>query len=83
MKWWTGSQWLQMPFPAGKRMNVLVKGDDASKYPSLQGVIIALKKNDEMKFQVVTQSGSATRGYQNCISIRPTGNQGRSGIMDE
>jgi biopolymer transport protein ExbD len=39
---------------AGKKMNVLVKGDDASKYPSLQGIIIALKKNDEMKFQVVT-----------------------------
>jgi biopolymer transport protein ExbD len=38
----------------GKRMNVLVKGDDASKYPALQGVIIALKKNDLMKFQVVT-----------------------------
>jgi hypothetical protein len=37
-------------------MNILVKGDDASKYPSLQGVIIALKKNDLMKFQVVTAS---------------------------
>jgi len=40
----------------GKRMNVLVKGDDASKYPSFQGFIIAMKKNDEMKFQVVTAS---------------------------
>ncbi len=39
---------------AGKRMNIVVKGDDASKYPALQGIIIALKKNDEMKFQVVT-----------------------------
>ena len=38
----------------GRKMNILVKGDDASKYPSLQGVIIALKKNDLMKFQVVT-----------------------------
>ena len=40
----------------GKRMNIVVKGDDASKYPSFQGVIIALKKNDLMKFQVVTAS---------------------------
>jgi len=40
----------------GKRMNILVKGDDASKYPAFQGVIIALKKNDLMKFQVVTAS---------------------------
>jgi biopolymer transport protein ExbD len=40
----------------GKKMNILVKGDDASKYPSFQGVIMALKKNDLMKFQVVTAS---------------------------
>jgi len=46
----------------GKHMNVLVKGDDASKYPSLQGVIIALKKNDLMKFQVVTSPVPAPLG---------------------
>jgi biopolymer transport protein ExbD len=40
----------------GKKMNIVVKGDDASKYPSFQGVIMALKKNDLMKFQVVTAS---------------------------
>jgi biopolymer transport protein ExbD len=40
----------------GKKMNIVVKGDDASKYPAFQGVIIALKKNDLMKFQVVTAS---------------------------
>jgi biopolymer transport protein ExbD len=38
----------------GTKMNILVKGDDASKYPSFQGVIIAFKKNDQMKFQIVT-----------------------------
>lgn len=38
----------------GTRMNILVKGDDASKYPSFQGVIIAFKKNDQMKFQMIT-----------------------------
>jgi len=48
--------WLRVAASAfqGKKMNVVVKGDDASKYPSFQGVIIALKKNDLMKFQVVT-----------------------------
>jgi biopolymer transport protein ExbD len=48
--------WLHVAADAftGKKMNLLVKGDDASKYPSFQGVIIALKKNDLMKFQVVT-----------------------------
>ena len=48
----------------GKKMNVLVKGDDASKYPSLQGVIIALKKNDLMKFQVVTSPVPAPLGSE-------------------
>ncbi|HVU95958.1 MAG TPA: biopolymer transporter ExbD [Puia sp.] len=35
-------------------MVLLVKGDDAAKYPSFQGVIIAFKKNDQLKFQLVT-----------------------------
>jgi biopolymer transport protein ExbD len=48
----------------GKRMNILVKGDDASKYPSFQGVIIALKKNDLMKFQVVTSSIPVPQGTE-------------------
>lgn len=38
----------------GEKMNILVKGDDAAKYPSFQGVIIAFKKNDQLKFQLVT-----------------------------
>src|SRR3978361_1787880 len=48
----------------GKKMNVLVKGDDASKYTSLQGVIIALKKNDLLKFQVVTSPVPAPVGSE-------------------
>ena len=48
----------------GKKMNILVKGDDASKYPSFQGVIIALKKNDLMKFQVVTSSVPVPAGTE-------------------
>jgi biopolymer transport protein ExbD len=48
----------------GKRMNILVKGDDASKYPAFQGVIIALKKNDLMKFQVVTASIPVPQGTE-------------------
>jgi len=48
----------------GKKMNILVKGDDASKYPSFQGVIIALKKNDLMKFQVVTSSIPVPQGTE-------------------
>jgi len=38
----------------GSKMNILVKGDNSSLYPSFQGAIIAFKKNDQMKFQLVT-----------------------------
>ncbi len=57
----------------GKKMNVLVKGDDASKYPSLQGVIIALKKNDLMKFQVVTSPVPAPIGSELYNTQQATG----------
>src|SRR5258708_5817632 len=33
----------------GGHMNLLVKGDDAAKYPSFDGVIYAFKKNDKLK----------------------------------
>jgi biopolymer transport protein ExbD len=38
----------------GLHLNLMVKGDQASKYPAFQGVIIALKKNQQFKFQLVT-----------------------------
>ena len=63
MKWSTGSGQPKTAFQ-GKKMNMLVKGDDASKYPAFQGVIIALKKNDLMKFQVVTSSVPVPQGTE-------------------
>jgi biopolymer transport protein ExbD len=38
----------------GNKMNVLVKGDNLAKYPSFKSVIDAFKKNDILKFQMVT-----------------------------
>lgn len=48
----------------GGHMNILVKGDDASKYPSFQGVIWALKKNDQLKFQLVVSPVAAPAGTE-------------------
>ena len=49
-------EWIKSAVAAfqGRHMNILLKGDDAAKYPNFQGVIIALKKNDQMKFQLIT-----------------------------
>lgn len=48
----------------GSKMNLLVKGDDAAKYPSFQGVIIAFKKNDQLKFQMITNPVGAPVGTE-------------------
>jgi len=49
---------------SNKKMTIMVKGDDAAKYPSFQGVIIALKKNDQLKFQLVTNPVAAPPGSE-------------------
>jgi biopolymer transport protein ExbD len=48
----------------GKKMTIMVKGDDAARYPSFQGVIIALKKSDQLKFQLVTNPVAAPPGSE-------------------
>ncbi|HZE84173.1 MAG TPA: biopolymer transporter ExbD [Puia sp.] len=48
----------------GSKMNLLVKGDNEAKYPSFQGVIIAFKKNDQMKFQMITSPVTAPAGSE-------------------
>jgi len=49
---------------AGGKMNLVVKGDNASRYPAFQGVKNAFIKNDEMKFQVVTNPAAVPVGSE-------------------
>jgi biopolymer transport protein ExbD len=48
----------------GSKMNLLLKGDNDSKYPSFQGVINAFKKNDLMKFQMITNPEGVPAGTE-------------------
>jgi biopolymer transport protein ExbD len=48
----------------GGHMNILVKGDDAATYPSFSGVIWAFKKNDQLKFQLITSPIAAPPGSE-------------------
>jgi biopolymer transport protein ExbD len=48
----------------GAHMNLLIKGDNAAKYPSFQGVVFAFKKNDQLKFQLITNPVSAPLGSE-------------------
>jgi len=49
---------------AGQKMNLLVKGDNTSKYPSFQAVINAFKKNDLMKFSMITNPEAVPAGTE-------------------
>jgi hypothetical protein len=48
----------------GSKMVLLVKGDNAAKYPSFQGVEYAFKKNDQLKFQLITNPVAAPSGSE-------------------
>ncbi|GAO41472.1 ExbD/TolR family protein [Flavihumibacter petaseus] len=46
----------------GTKMNLLLKGDNASKYPTFKGVTDAFKKNDLMKFGMITNPSGVPVG---------------------
>ena len=48
----------------GKKMNLLVKGDNNAKYPSFKGVIDAFKKNEIFKFQMITDPEGVPSGSE-------------------
>jgi biopolymer transport protein ExbD len=48
----------------GGHMHLEVKGDDAALYPSFSGVIWAFKKNDQLKFQLITSPIAAPMGSE-------------------
>jgi len=39
---------------AGRKISYLVKGDNAAKYPVFKGVIDALRRNEQFKYQLIT-----------------------------
>jgi biopolymer transport protein ExbD len=48
----------------GTKMELLVKGDNTSKYPAFKGVVDAFKKNDLMKFGMVTNPEGVPPGTE-------------------
>ena len=46
----------------GKKPNILLKGDNLAKYPAFKSVVDAFKKNDFLKFQMVTNPESVPVG---------------------
>lgn len=48
----------------GQKMNYLIKGDDAAKYPTFKGVVDAFKDNDIYKYNLVTNSKAVPEGTE-------------------
>jgi biopolymer transport protein ExbD len=48
----------------GEKLNYLIKGDDAAKYSTFEKVIDAFKKNDEYKFNLVTNTKQVPQGSE-------------------
>ncbi len=57
-------EWMRVVKDAyqGSKMNLLLKGDNLAKYPSFKAVIDAFKKNDLLKFQMITNPEGAPVG---------------------
>lgn len=57
-------EWLKIVNDAyqGQKMNLLLKGDNLAKYPSFKNVLVAFKKNNFLKFQMVTNPESVPTG---------------------
>lgn len=48
----------------GEKLNFLIKGDDAAKYPTFKGVIDAFKDNDIYKYNLVTNAKQVPEGSE-------------------
>ena len=59
----------------GSKMNLLIKGDNAAKYPAFQGVVFAFKKNDQLKFQLITNPVGAPLGSELQKAQEKSGNK--------
>jgi biopolymer transport protein ExbD len=60
------SAWVSAALQArmGEKLNLLIKGDDAAKYPTFKGVIDAFKANDQYKYNLVTTAKDVPEGSE-------------------
>ena len=59
-------EWIRAAVDAyqGEKMNLILKGDNVAKYPVFKNILTAFKKNDQFKFQMVTNPVSVPTGTE-------------------
>jgi biopolymer transport protein ExbD len=59
-------EWMRIVVSAhantNNKLNLIVKGDNLAKYPQFKNVIAAFKKNDQFKFQMITNPEGVPTG---------------------
>ena len=48
----------------GRKLNLMVKGDNNAKYPAFKGVVEAFRKNDQFKYQLITDPETVPYGTE-------------------
>jgi biopolymer transport protein ExbD len=62
--WWINASKAAFVDKGVKLKDILVKGDGRSKYPAFEAVVSALKRNDEFKYQLVTDLEGVPAGSE-------------------
>lgn len=60
----------------GEKLNLILKGDNVARYPVFKNILTAFKKNDQFKFQMVTNPVSVPKGtdlYRENITSKSPG----------
>jgi biopolymer transport protein ExbD len=57
-------EWIRAAATAwqGSHMDLILKGDNVAKYPVFKNILTAFKKNDQFKFQMVTNQANVPAG---------------------
>ncbi|HEY2727261.1 MAG TPA: biopolymer transporter ExbD [Parafilimonas sp.] len=58
------TEWVRAALTAyqGGTLNFILKGDNLAKYPVFKNILTALKKNEQFKFQMVTNQANVPQG---------------------
>jgi biopolymer transport protein ExbD len=60
--WWVSET--KKAFSGSREFLFLIKGDNNSKFPTFEGVINALRKNEEFKYNLITSQEGAPEGTE-------------------
>ena len=58
------TEWIRAAVAAyqGSKMDLILKGDNVAKYPVFKNILTAFKKNEQFKFQMVTNQANVPQG---------------------